>query len=69
MTRFSDDPEYDGTPDAHPAYWRGTGDGVAGAVERIRAALDGTDNGSGTLGNPELERLRRDVLALVQRLA
>lgn len=61
--------EWDGTDAAEPAWWRGQDDGVRGAVERIRAALDGTDDGSGALGNADLERCRRDVLALTARVA
>lgn len=58
-----DDPELDGTDDAHPAWWRGSTAGVAGACERIEAVLDGKDSGAGVLGNERLERLRRRLLA------
>lgn len=61
-----DAPELDGTDDAHPAWWRGSKAGVAGACERIENALGGRDSGAGVLGNARLESLRRRVLAISQ---
>lgn len=63
----ADDPEFDGTDGAHPAYLRGTDAGVAGAVSRIEAALDGKDDGAGVLGSDRLEALRRRILAELQQ--
>jgi len=62
-----DDPDDDCTDFAHPAYWRGEKDGVRGAVMRIRKVLNGEDDGSGVMGCEELEQLRRDILALVNK--
>lgn len=59
-----DNPEYDGTDAAHPAWWRGQERGVEGAAERILVAASGKDGGSGVLGSPKLEAARRAVLAL-----
>lgn len=64
-----DDPEWDATDFAHPAWWRGHVHGVTGAAAVIRAALDGKDDGHGTIGDPELERARREVMALRTALA
>ena len=62
-----DDPEDDNTPFAHPAFWRGQDDGVRGVVMRVRQILDGTDKGEGWLGDPELEAMRRELLALREK--
>lgn len=64
--QLADDPDLDGTDGAHPAYWRGTDAGVAGAVSRIEAVLDGKDDGKGVLGGKRLEALRRRMLAARQ---
>jgi len=36
-----DNPEFDGTDGAHPAYWRGHDQAVAGLCQRITEILDG----------------------------
>lgn len=59
-----DDPEDDGTDYAHPAYWRGSEAGVRGATMRMRQAAEGHDDGSGVIGSPELEKVRRMILDL-----
>lgn len=56
-----DDPQWDCTDAAHPAFCRGND---AGEVRVIRKALDGSYNGSGVLSGAELEQLRRDVMAM-----
>lgn len=61
-----DDDSADGTPDAHPAYWRGESRGVEGACMRIADVLDGKDSGDGALGHPSLEGLRRRLLSVRQ---
>ena len=63
-----DDPDVDGTPLAHPSYWRGEKHGVWGAVNRIREVLDGGDDGSGIIGDTYLEKLRRDLLMLMKKV-
>ena len=60
--RLEDDPEGDGTPFAHPAYYRGEEAATAGIVARLKAILDGTDDGSGCFGHPGLEEVRRQLL-------
>lgn len=64
-----DDPQWDGSDFAHPAYWRGQEHSAALAVVMLRDVLDGTDDGAGVLGHDGLERVRRDVLDLRRQLA
>jgi hypothetical protein len=54
----------DATDGAHPAWWRGHDHGARAATEAILRALDGTDDGTGTLACPELQRAREGILAL-----
>jgi hypothetical protein len=63
----ANDPEFDGTPLAHPAFWRGQDDGVRGAVAVIRKVLDGNETGAGVISDEGLEKLKRDVMELVGR--
>lgn len=65
----SDNPDLDATDAAHPSWWRGQQHGVNGAVARLQAVLDGKDDGSGVLGSPGLEALRRRLLAERQAVA
>lgn len=60
-----DDPSLDGTDCAHPAFWRGVDYGIAGLIIRIERILAKKDNGSGVIGNPKIEALRRKLLLLV----
>lgn len=62
-----DDPEADGTDYAHPAWWRGQQDGVAGAAMRWREALEKPIPAAGVMHEP-LETLRRDTERLRERL-
>lgn len=59
-----DDPQWDGTDMAHPAWWRGYDDGVQGAIACIREMLDGRDGKRGVFSNAELNRIRHDIRAL-----
>lgn len=66
-----DDPEWDATDAAHPAWWRGEEYGGKQAIRRIRRVMDGEDDGSGVIGDTDAEKIRRDILALkaeVERL-
>lgn len=58
-----DNPEWDGTDAAHPAWWRGNDAGVAATVRILADAMDGKDNGRGVIGYAPLEALRRRVIA------
>lgn len=57
-----DDDETDGTPFAHPAYWRGEAAGVWGVVSALTDILDGKPRG--TFGDSRLEALAVRVEAL-----
>jgi hypothetical protein len=63
-----DDPEADGTDNAHPAFWRGQDDGVRGATMRIMQAIEGRDDGSGVIGDEGLEKARRAILAMRKKI-
>jgi hypothetical protein len=51
-----DDPEWDGTDAAHPAYWRGEEDGVKSAMWKITEILDHGARG-GAYSLPEVQRV------------
>lgn len=59
-----DDPTTDATDGAHPAWWRGSDAGVAGAVRIINEALDGPLPLVGCVGGADLEAVRQRVAAL-----
>jgi len=63
--RAEDNPEWDATDAAHPAWWRGDAHGVQVCVDRINRILDGKDDGRGIIGHEPLETLRRRLLALI----
>lgn len=58
----ADDPQWDGTDAAHPAWWRGNDRGCRFVTQRLTDALDGKDDGAGWIGYPPLEALRRRLL-------
>lgn len=60
----ADDPQWDGTDAAHPAWWRGNDRGCRFVTQRLTDALDGKDDGAGWIGYPPLEALRRRLLAI-----
>ena len=59
-----DDPSRDATDGAHPAWWRGSDAGVAGAVRIVNEALDGPLPLPGCVGGADLEAVRQRVAAL-----
>jgi len=61
--RRLDEPEFDATDGAHPAWWRGEEYGVARVIDIIREALDGEKPDKGAAS--DLDQLVRDVRALV----
>lgn len=64
-----DDPSLDATDGAHPAWWRGSDAGVAGAVRIVNEALDGPLPLPGCVGGADLEAVRQRVAALRARVA
>ena len=61
-----DDPLWDGTDAAHPAWWRGNDAGVLATVRIVNEILDGKRSGPAHYGSPELTDLHRRLLALVE---
>lgn len=53
----NDDPQWDGTDAAHPAWWRGNDRGVEAVVEIISGVLDGKT--PGTYGSEALTKLAK----------
>ncbi len=69
LTLSYDDPSLDGTDGAHPAWWRGSDAGVAGAVRIVNEALDGPLPLAGCVGGADLEAVRQRVAALRSSVA
>jgi len=64
-----DNPEFDGTDGAHPAWWRGCDDGVFSTVRCINGILDDIQANReprGTFGSEKLNILRDRLYALLQ---
>jgi hypothetical protein len=59
-----DDPDWDATDWAHPAWWRGEEHGIGMTVLLVTEMLDGEDDGAWVYGNAALEQLRRRILNL-----
>lgn len=64
----ADDPQWDATDGAHPAWWRGNDAGVASCAAIIKRLASGEDAGYGTSREP-WEGARQSVLALRERVA
>lgn len=64
IDRLRDMPDTDASEDAHPAWWRGVDHGCCEAVEVLRKAADGEDDGVGVIGYEPLEALRRRLIAM-----
>lgn len=62
-----DDPGWDGTGYEHPAFYRGEQYGASQVLRRIKEVLSGKDEGHGRIGDPELEAVRREIMALRDR--
>tara|TARA_R100001163_G_scaffold54260_1_gene41590 strand:- start:441 stop:785 length:345 start_codon:yes stop_codon:yes gene_type:complete len=61
---YTDKPEDDNTPKAHPAFNRGKIQGILETLALLRNVIVGTDNGSGTNNNPELEKIRQSIFIM-----
>ncbi len=60
-----DDPEWDGTDAAHPAWWRGNDAGYRSITRMIEGILDGTYDGSGVSAEP-WESVKQRLVMLVR---
>jgi hypothetical protein len=58
--RPKDDPLFDATDGAHPAWWRGHDDGVRGATERVVDALEKPPS-KGVVGYAPLQLVIEDI--------
>lgn len=63
IIKMNDNPQWDCTDAAHPAWWRGEKWGVYKAAELIADILSGKDTGKGVMNEP-LETMRRSVFEL-----
>ena len=61
---YTDRPEDDNTHKAHPAFNRGKIKGILETLALLRNVIVGTDNGSGTNNNAELEKIRRAIFIM-----
>ena len=62
----SDNPNFDGTDAAHPAWWRGHDHAVASLCQILNKIMDGEDDRSGTASEP-WESVRRRLLAILKQ--
>ncbi len=63
IINMNDDPQWDTTDAAHPAWWRGEQYSAYMASKLVENILTGRDNGKGVMNEP-LETMRRSVIAL-----
>jgi hypothetical protein len=59
---YLDRPDLDGTPRAHPSYWRGKATGISDILKIVSDIMMGHDNGTGVNNHPEVEKMRRGLL-------
>ena len=60
---YLDQPHFDGTHKAHPAFWRGKNEGINSVLEIVSNIMMGHDDGSGTNNHTGVETMRRGILA------
>ena len=60
---YLDQPEFDNTPRAHPAFWRGKNIGINNVLEIFSNIMMGHDNGSGVNNHTGIEAMRQGILA------
>jgi hypothetical protein len=65
---YTDNPEYDNTPKAHPAFNRGKAKGILETLAIMRNVIVGSDDGSGTINSEEIEKIRRSVFIMREAL-
>lgn len=59
---YLDQPEFDNTPRAHPAFWRGKNIGINSVLEIVSNIMMGHDDGSGVNNHPGIEAMRQGIL-------
>lgn len=65
ITYILDDPDFDGTDAAHPAYDRGLRRGIDLVCSRVSDMLGGGDSGGGMFGLAGLQEIREQIRALL----
>jgi hypothetical protein len=65
---YLDRPQDDNTKNAHPAFNRGKIKGILETLAILRNIIIGSDDGSGTINSPEIEKIRRAVFLLKDAL-
>ena len=66
---YTDRPEDDNTRNAHPAFNRGKIQGILETLAILKDVITGSDDGSGTINSPEIEKIRRAVFLLRDALS
>lgn len=61
---YLDNPRFDNTPQAHPAFHRGKRAGIEDVVSIVNNVIKGADTGDGVVNSPVVENVRRNVLTL-----
>jgi hypothetical protein len=60
-----DNPAFDGTDGAHPAWWRGNDAGGAEVTQAVQEMLEGKRQG-GVFGSPELQAISVRIKSLLE---
>ena len=59
---YLDQPQFDGSPKAHPAFWRGKAIGINAVLEIVSNIMMGEDDGSGTNNHTGIEQMRQGLI-------
>ena len=68
MEQYLDNPVFDDTPRAHPAFWRGKSTGINAVLKIVADVMNGVDDGSGTNNHEQIERMRRALFTWKERV-
>ena len=66
---YLDRPQDDNTHNAHPAFKRGKIAGILETLAIFKDVITGSDDGSGTINSPEIEKIRRSIFLMRDTLA
>lgn len=61
-----DNPEYDGTNAAHPAWWRGHYQGFNAVMDIIEKALNG-EKPAGVIGDPRHQEIKDRIWEMIEQ--
>lgn len=68
MEQYLDNPVFDDTPRAHPAFWRGKSAGINAVLKIVADVMNGVDDGSGANNHEQIERMRRALFTWKERV-